>query len=87
MLLLSLTSNNAAINYTTFLTVIDGPAFSHVSTLVFPKTLQEAPLQEIKDALLHPFKPVNFEVSKRAKKDAPARAASFFISTDALREV
>ncbi len=39
-----------------FLTVIGGPAFSFVSTLVFPKTLQEANLQEIKDALLHHFK-------------------------------
>ncbi len=44
-----------------FLTVIGGPAFSLVSTLVFPKTLQEATLQEIKGALLHYFKPVNFE--------------------------
>ncbi len=34
------------------LTVIGGPAFSLVSTVVFPKTLQEATLQEIKDALL-----------------------------------
>ncbi len=54
-----------------FLTVIGGPAFSLVSTLVFPKTLQESNLQEIKDALLHHFKPVNFDASKlRIKKFA-----------------
>ncbi len=50
-----------------FLTVIGGPAFSLVSTLVFPKNLQEATLQEIKDALLHHFKSVNFEASERTK--------------------
>ncbi len=50
-----------------FLTVIGGPAFSLVSTLVFPKTLQEASLLEIKDALLHYFKPMNFEASERQK--------------------
>ncbi len=31
----------------TFLMVIGGPAFSFVSTRVFPKTLQQASLQEI----------------------------------------
>ncbi len=39
-----------------FLTVIGCPAFSLVSNLVFPKNLQGASLQEIKDALLHHFK-------------------------------
>ncbi len=38
-----------------FLTVIGSPAFSLFSTLVFPKTLQEATLQEMPDALLHLF--------------------------------
>ncbi len=59
-----------------FLTVIGGPAFSLVSTLVFPKTLQEATLQEIKDALLHHFKPVNFEASERAKFNVLSRSPS-----------
>ncbi len=59
-----------------FLTVIGGPAFSLVSTLVFPKTLQEATLQEIKDALLHHFKTVNFEASERAKFNMLSRSPS-----------
>ncbi len=59
-----------------FLTVIVGPAFSPVSTLVFPKTLQKASLQEIKDALLHHFKPMNFEASERAKFNMLSRSPS-----------
>ncbi len=59
-----------------FLTVIGGPAFSLVSTLVFPKTLQEYNLQEIKDALLHRFKPVDFEASEHAKFNALRRSPS-----------
>ncbi len=59
-----------------FLTVIGGPAISLVSNLVFPKTLQEANLQEIKGALLHLFKPVKFEASERAKFNALSRSPS-----------
>ncbi len=53
-----------------FFTVIGGPAFSLVSTLAFPMTMQEATLQEINGALLHHFKPVNFEASERANFNA-----------------
>ncbi len=49
-----------------FLTVIAGSAFSLVSTLVFPKTLQEVSLQVIKDALFHDFNKVNFEESEHS---------------------
>ncbi len=68
-----------------FLTVIGGPAFSIVSTLVFPKTLQEATLQEIKDALLHHFKPVNFEAPERAKFNALSRSPSVSIRNFVLQ--
>ncbi len=54
-----------------FLTISGGPAFSLVS-----KTLQEATLQETKDALLHHFKPVNFEAFERAKSNALNRNPS-----------
>ncbi len=68
-----------------FLSVIGGPAFSLVSTLVFPKTLQEATLQEIKDALLHHFKPVNFEASERAKFNTLSRSPSESIRSYVLQ--
>ncbi len=59
-----------------FLTVIGGPAFSLVSTLVFPKTLQEATLREIKKASLLYFKPVSFEASELAKFNVLSRSPS-----------
>ncbi len=41
---------------------------------MFPKLLQEASLQGIKDAILHHFKPVNFEASERAKFNMLSRS-------------
>ncbi len=49
---------------------------------MFPKTLQEASLQAIKNALLHHFKHVNFEASESAKFNTLSRNPS-----DSIRNV
>ncbi len=50
-----------------FLTAVGKEAFTLLKTLVYPKTLRDASITEIQEALLRHVRPAQFELVERAK--------------------
>ncbi len=50
-----------------FLTAVRKEAFTLLKTLAYPKTLRDASITEIQEALLHHFRPAQFELVERAR--------------------
>ncbi len=50
-----------------FLTAVGKEAFNLLRTLVYPKTLRDASIAEIQEALLRHVKPAQFQLVERAK--------------------
>ncbi len=50
-----------------FLTAVGKEAFTLLNTLVYPKTLRDASITEIQEALLRHVRPAQFEFVERAK--------------------
>ncbi len=59
-----------------FLTAAGKDAFSLLKTLVYPKTLRDTPIAEIKGALLRHVRPAQFELVERAKFHTLVRSAN-----------
>ncbi len=50
-----------------FLTAVGKEAFTLMKTLVYPKTLRDASITEIQEALLRHVRPAQFELVERAR--------------------